>query len=133
VGLLASSQTPNLEDQVILFVWVITLDPSGMGGPTNSIHYRQRISWDHVTTQAPPLRQSRDTFGGAYYLDALNTKVRGCANYCLLGCEAVSCAGYLQTCRRNKSNFHQTTHNRITQGSIILYFSVFWSTKIPLD
>jgi hypothetical protein len=35
-----------------------------MGGPTSSICYRQHSSWDHVTTQAPPLRQSRDTFGG---------------------------------------------------------------------
>jgi hypothetical protein len=43
---------------------VITLDLSGMGGPTSSIRYRQHSSWDHVTTQAPPLRQSRDTFGG---------------------------------------------------------------------
>jgi hypothetical protein len=34
-----------------------------MGGPTSSIRYRQHSSWDHVTTQAPPLRQSRDTFG----------------------------------------------------------------------
>jgi hypothetical protein len=30
----------------------------GMGGPTSSISYRQRSSQDHVTTQAPPLRQS---------------------------------------------------------------------------
>jgi hypothetical protein len=29
-----------------------------MGGPTSSISYRQHSSWDHVTTQAPPLRQS---------------------------------------------------------------------------
>jgi hypothetical protein len=35
-----------------------------MGGPTGSIHYRQHCSQDHVATQAPPLRQSRDTFGG---------------------------------------------------------------------
>jgi hypothetical protein len=35
-----------------------------MGGPTSSIRYRQHSSWDHVTTQAPPLRQSGDTFGG---------------------------------------------------------------------
>jgi hypothetical protein len=35
-----------------------------MGGPTSSICDRQPSSWDHVTTQAPPLRQSRDTFGG---------------------------------------------------------------------
>jgi hypothetical protein len=29
-----------------------------MGGHTSSIRYRQHSSWDHVTTQAPPLRQS---------------------------------------------------------------------------
>jgi hypothetical protein len=34
-----------------------------MGGPTSSIRYRQRSSCDRVTTQATPLRQSRDTFG----------------------------------------------------------------------
>jgi hypothetical protein len=59
------SPTPNTwRTRVSLFVWVITLDLSGMGGSTNSIRYRQHSSWDHVTTQAPPLRQSRDTFGG---------------------------------------------------------------------
>jgi hypothetical protein len=63
VGLLAPRQTPNLEDQGIPFVLVITLDLSGMGGPTSSICYCQHSSWDHVITQAPPLRQSRDTFG----------------------------------------------------------------------
>jgi hypothetical protein len=35
-----------------------------MEGPTSSILYRQHSSRDHVTTQAPPLRQIRDTFGG---------------------------------------------------------------------
>jgi hypothetical protein len=37
---------------------------SGMGGPTGSICYRLYSSRDYVTTQAPSLRQSRDTFGG---------------------------------------------------------------------
>jgi hypothetical protein len=46
------------------FVWVITLDLSVMGGPTSSTCYRQHSSWDHVTTQAPPQCQSRDTFRG---------------------------------------------------------------------
>ena len=61
------SPTPNphtWRTKASLFVWVITLDLSGMGGPTGSIRYRQHSSQDHVTTQAPPLRQSRDTFGG---------------------------------------------------------------------
>jgi hypothetical protein len=66
VGLLAPRQTPNLEDQDIPFCLGHTLDLSGMGGPTSSISYRQHSSWDRVTTQAPPLRQSRDTFGGNY-------------------------------------------------------------------
>jgi hypothetical protein len=35
VGFLAPRQTPNLEDQGIPFCWVITLDLSGIGGPTN--------------------------------------------------------------------------------------------------
>jgi len=39
-----------------------------MGGPTSSLNYCQHSSRDHVTTQAPPLHQSRDTFGGIYYL-----------------------------------------------------------------
>jgi hypothetical protein len=32
-----------------------------MGGPTSSIRYCQHSSRGHLTTQAPPLRQSRDT------------------------------------------------------------------------
>jgi hypothetical protein len=44
-----------------------------MGGPTSSIRYRQHSSRDHVTTQAPPLRQSRDTFGGVpKHIDLFN-------------------------------------------------------------
>jgi hypothetical protein len=31
-------------------------------------HYRQHSSQDHLTTQAPPLRQNRDTFGGVQQL-----------------------------------------------------------------
>jgi hypothetical protein len=46
-----------------------------MGGPTSSIRYRQHSSLDHVTTQAPPLRQSRDTFGGT--LQAYSMKITG--------------------------------------------------------
>ena len=50
-----------------LFVWVITLDLSDMGGHTSSISNRQHNSRDHGTTQVPPLRQSRDTFGGEVF------------------------------------------------------------------
>jgi hypothetical protein len=67
VGLLAPRQTPTWRIRVSLFVWVITLDLSGMGGPTSSIRYRQHSYWDHVTTQAPPRRQSRDTFRGGLW------------------------------------------------------------------
>jgi hypothetical protein len=51
-----------------------------MGGPTSSIRYRHHSSWDHVTTQAPPLHQSRDTFGGG---GGAVIKLR----HLILGCE----------------------------------------------
>jgi len=60
------AQPPTWRTRLSLFIRVITLDLSGMGGPTSSIRYRQHSSQVHVTTQAPPLRQSRDTFGGLY-------------------------------------------------------------------
>jgi len=41
-----------------------------MGGPTGSIRYRQHSSQDHVTTQAPPPCQSRDTFVGNKILNS---------------------------------------------------------------
>jgi hypothetical protein len=36
VRLCASRPTPNLEDQVSLFVWLLPLDLSGMSAPTSS-------------------------------------------------------------------------------------------------
>jgi hypothetical protein len=66
------AQRPTWGARVSLFVWVITLDLSGMGGPTSSIRYCQQSSRDHLTTQAPPLRQSRDTFGGNVTFTAVN-------------------------------------------------------------
>jgi hypothetical protein len=63
VGLLASRQPPTWRTRVSLLVWVITLDLSGMGDPNSSPHYCQHSSRNLLTTQAPPLRQSRDTFG----------------------------------------------------------------------
>jgi hypothetical protein len=36
VRLLASRPTPNLEDQISLFVWLLPLDLSGMGDSTSS-------------------------------------------------------------------------------------------------
>jgi hypothetical protein len=47
-----------------------------MGGPTSSISYRQHSSWDHVTTQAPPLRQSRDTFA-IFHIIEINFQLQG--------------------------------------------------------
>jgi hypothetical protein len=52
-----------------------------MGGPTSSIRDRQHSSWDHVTTQAPPLRQSRDTFGGRYHVYITNFNYLHCCFY----------------------------------------------------
>ena len=51
------AKPPTWRTKVSLFVLVITLDLSGMGGPTSSICYCQHSSQDHVTTQAPPLHQ----------------------------------------------------------------------------
>jgi len=63
-GVVSPKPNPQPGGPGIPFVWVIILDLSDMGGPTSSIRYCQHSSQDHVTTQAPPLRQSRDTFGG---------------------------------------------------------------------
>jgi hypothetical protein len=49
VVLLASTQ-PTWRSRVSLLVWVVTLDVSGMGGPTSSIRYCQHNSRDHLTT-----------------------------------------------------------------------------------
>ena len=56
------AQPPTWRTRVSIFVWVIALDLFGMEGPTSNICYHQHSSWVHVTTQAPPLHQSRDTF-----------------------------------------------------------------------
>lgn len=53
------------------FVWIITLDLSGMGDSTSSLRYLHRTSRGHVTTQAPPLRQSKDTFRGNEQINVL--------------------------------------------------------------
>jgi hypothetical protein len=63
VGFQPHVHPPTWRTRVSLLVWVTPLDLSGMGGPTSSIRYRQHSSRVHVTTQALPLRQSRDTFG----------------------------------------------------------------------
>jgi hypothetical protein len=57
-------QPPTWRTRVSLLVWPIASDPSGMGGPTGNICYRRHGSQAHLGTQAPPLRQSRDTSGG---------------------------------------------------------------------
>ena len=62
------TQPPTWRTRVSLFVWVIALDLSGMGGPTSSIRYRQHSCQVRMTMQPPPLHQSRDTFGGNKYV-----------------------------------------------------------------
>jgi hypothetical protein len=62
MGLLAPRQTPNLENQGASFCLNHHLGLSGMEVPTSSMCHHQQSSRDHMTTQAPPLRQSRDTF-----------------------------------------------------------------------
>jgi hypothetical protein len=59
------AQPPTWRTRVSLFIWVIALDLSGMGGLTGSIRYRQHRSRIHMTTQAPPLCQSRNIFEGS--------------------------------------------------------------------
>ena len=79
VRLLASRPTPAWRARVSLFVWVITLDLSGMGGPTSSIRYYQHSSRDHMTTQPPPPPQSRDTFGeGGWGVEVYNDIIYWC-------------------------------------------------------
>jgi hypothetical protein len=56
------SPTPNLEDQGIPFCLGHHLRRVWHGRPYQKLSYRQHTSLDHLTTQAPPLRQSRDTF-----------------------------------------------------------------------
>jgi hypothetical protein len=58
-------QPPTWRTKVSFLVWPITFDSSNMGGPTGNICYRRHGSEVHLGTQAPPLRQSRDTSGGA--------------------------------------------------------------------
>jgi hypothetical protein len=64
VELSAPRPTPNPEDQGIYFRLGHHPWPAGMGGHTINTYYHQHSSRVYMTTQAPPLRQSRDTFGG---------------------------------------------------------------------
>jgi len=64
VGLSASQPSPQPEDQGIPFSLGHHLDLSDKGGPTSS-HTTDSIALqNHMTTQAPPLCQSRNTFHG---------------------------------------------------------------------
>ena len=62
------AKPPTWRAWVSLFVWVITFDLSGLGEPASS--YRPLSSQDHLITQAPPLRRSRDIFGGECFPSA---------------------------------------------------------------
>ena len=70
-GCQPNTQPATWRIRLSLFVWVIALDLCDMGGPTSSVRYRQHSSWVHMNMQAPPLRQSRDTFvgGGNKYVN----------------------------------------------------------------
>jgi hypothetical protein len=46
-----------------------------MGGPTSSIRYRKHSSWDHVTTQAPPLVKVGIPSGGGVNCTTIHISV----------------------------------------------------------
>jgi hypothetical protein len=58
------AQPPTWWTKVSLFVWILTPDLPGMEDLTSSICYRQHSCRNHMITQAPPLSQSRDIYGG---------------------------------------------------------------------
>jgi hypothetical protein len=107
-----------------------------MGSPTSSIRYRQHSSWDHVTTQAPPPRQIRDTI----YI--YNEEGKESVELCLRGCSvdkwiAMQCSvraelHALQTCdterlfssRSNKRHCHVSAP---FLTSLLPYYSCFHS------
>ena len=64
VGLSAPCPTPNLENQGIPYCLVHHLWPFWHGRPCQKLCYHQHSSQIHLTTQDPPLRKSRNTFGG---------------------------------------------------------------------
>ena len=65
VKLSVSRPIPNLEDQGILFLLGHQLSPLRRGIPCQELGFDQHRSQDPLTTQAPPLRQSREAFGGS--------------------------------------------------------------------
>jgi len=69
---LSHAQPPTWRTRVSLFIWVITRDLFGMGCSNTSIRYCQRSSGVYMTTQAPPLRKSRDTLGVINIIQANN-------------------------------------------------------------
>jgi len=80
-GCQSHGQPPNLEDQGIPFSLGHHLDLSDMGGPTSS-HITASIALqNHLTTQAPPLCQSTDTFCGRQRGGG-----RGLLKHKILGC-----------------------------------------------
>ena len=64
-GVVAPRPTPKLEDQGISFSLGYQL--SGMGVPASS-YTTARIALGVMTKEAPPLRQSTNTFGGGTLL-----------------------------------------------------------------
>jgi hypothetical protein len=60
------AQPPTWRTRVSLLAWINPFDLSGLGDPTSSY-----ATAGHLTPQAPPLRQSRDTIGGLTGLEGV--------------------------------------------------------------
>jgi hypothetical protein len=73
-----------------------------MGRPTSSICYCQHSSRDHLNTQAPPLRQSRDTFGAVRWI-YLEQKDRDVMTLLI---DAVSCFVFVWRWIKYQNNYN---------------------------
>jgi hypothetical protein len=78
------SPTPDLEGQGIPCCLDHHLGPVRHGRPYQKLRYRQHSSQNHMTTRAPALRQSRDTYGGTDYIKYFYNKKRREENFCWL-------------------------------------------------
>jgi hypothetical protein len=75
LGPLTPRSCPNLEGQGIPFCLDHHLWPVRHGRPCQLLRYRRHSSQDHMTTQAPPLRQSRDTYGGIQWISNYKSRI----------------------------------------------------------
>jgi hypothetical protein len=69
-GVVASHQTPNLEDQGLHFVWLQPFDLSGMGDPTRSLLSHQHSCPDHWGAQTSSPQQGGSPRGRLYVLES---------------------------------------------------------------